>query len=53
MIGYEYIDGLNTFMQTAHNCKNNGAVNLLCCPEKLYPLCDKKRMDREESVPVL
>ncbi len=31
MIGYEYIDGLNTFMQTAHNCKNNGAVNLLCC----------------------
>lgn len=26
-----YIDGLNTFMQTAHNCKNNGAVNLLCC----------------------
>lgn len=30
-ISYEYIDGLNTFMQTAHNCKNNGAVNLLCC----------------------
>ena len=28
---YAYIDGLNTFMQTAHNCKNNGAVNLLCC----------------------
>ncbi len=31
MISYEYIDGLNTFMQTAHDCKNNGAVNLLCC----------------------
>ncbi len=31
MISYEYIDGLNTFMQTAHQCKNNGAVNLLCC----------------------
>ena len=30
-IDYAYIDGLNTFMQTAHNCKNNGAVNLLCC----------------------
>lgn len=30
-VTYEYIDGLNTFMQTAHNCKNNGAVNLLCC----------------------
>ena len=31
MISYDYIDGLNTFMQTAHDCKNNGAVNLLCC----------------------
>lgn len=31
LISYEYIDGLNTFMQTAHQCKNNGAVNLLCC----------------------
>ena len=30
-VDYAYIDGLNTFMQTAHNCKNNGAVNLLCC----------------------
>ena len=28
---YEYVDGLNTFIQTAHRCKNNGAVNLLCC----------------------
>ncbi len=31
LVGYEYIDSLNTFMQTAHQCKNNGAVNLLCC----------------------
>ena len=30
-VTYEYVDGLNTFMQTAHRCKNNGAVNLLCC----------------------
>ena len=30
-VTYEYIDGLNTFMQTAYHCKNNGAVNLLCC----------------------
>lgn len=30
-VTYEYIDGLNTFMQTAHQCKNNGAINLLCC----------------------
>lgn len=34
-IDYAYIDGLNTFMQTAHNCKNNGAVNLLCCLKTL------------------
>lgn len=31
LVNYEYLDGLNTFIQTAHNCKNNGAVNLLCC----------------------
>lgn len=31
VVNYEYIDGLNTFMQTAHECRNNGAVNLLCC----------------------
>ena len=30
-VSYEFIDGLNTFMQTAHECRNNGAVNLLCC----------------------
>lgn len=30
-ISYEYIDGLNTHMQTRHKCKNNGAVNLFCC----------------------
>lgn len=31
LVNYEYLDGLNTFIQTVHNCKNNGAVNLLCC----------------------
>ena len=30
-VNYEYLDRLNTFIQTAHNCKTNGAVNLLCC----------------------
>lgn len=30
-VDYAYLDGLNTFIQTAHNCKTNGAVNLLCC----------------------
>jgi hypothetical protein len=30
-IGYDLIDGFNTFLQTAHNCHHNGAVNMLCC----------------------
>ena len=30
-VDYAYLDGLNTFIQTAYNCKTNGAVNLLCC----------------------
>ena len=30
-VDYAYLDGLNTFIQTAHKCKTNGAVNLLCC----------------------
>ncbi len=30
-IDYAYVDGLNTFMQTAHNCRNSGTINLLCC----------------------
>jgi integrase len=39
-VSYEYIDGFNSFLQTAHNCKNNGAVNLLCCMKNfiLYAL---------------
>ncbi|WP_300191732.1 site-specific integrase [uncultured Alistipes sp.] len=30
-VDYAYVDGLNTYMQTAYNCHNNGAINLLCC----------------------
>ena len=30
-VSYEYIDGFNSFLQTVKTCKNNGAVNLLCC----------------------
>lgn len=30
-VDYDFIDGLNTFMQTAYKCHNNGAVNLLRC----------------------
>lgn len=30
-VDHAYVDGLNTCMQTACNCHNNGTVNLLCC----------------------
>lgn len=30
-VDYAYVDGLNTCMQTAYSCHNNGAVNLPCC----------------------
>ena len=39
LVSYEYIDGFNTFLQTAHNCKNNGAVNLLCCLKNFILYC--------------
>ena len=38
-IGYEFIDGFNTFLQTAHNCKHNGAVNLLDCVKNFTRYC--------------
>lgn len=28
-LDYDFIDGLNTFIQTPHKCHNNGAVNLV------------------------
>lgn len=28
-VNYEFIDGLNVYIQTAHKCHHNGAVNLL------------------------
>ena len=53
LVDYEYIDGFNTFLQTAHNCNNNGAVNLPCCLKNFNPLRHPQRMDRKESVPAL
>ena len=38
-VGYEYIDGFNTFLQTRKNCKHNGAVNLLCCLKNFIFYC--------------
>ncbi len=42
-VGYEFFDGFNTFLQTAHNCKHNGAVNLLDCVKNFtrYCLCNE------------
>ena len=40
-INYEYLDGFNTFVQTVHNCKNNGAVNLLCCLKNFMFYCER------------
>jgi len=38
-INYEYIDGLNIFIQTAHKCRTNGAINLLCCLKNFTLFC--------------
>lgn len=38
-VSYEYIDGFNSFLQTVKNCKNNGAVNLLCCMKNFILYC--------------
>lgn len=40
-VNFAYLDGLNTFMQTAHNCKNNGGVNLLCCLKNFILFCQR------------
>lgn len=40
-VTYEYIDGFCTFLQTAHNCNNNGAVNLLCCLKNFILFCER------------
>ena len=38
-INYEYIDGLNIFIQTVHKCRTNGAINLLCCLKNFTLIC--------------
>ena len=38
-VGYEFLDGFNTFLQTAHKCKHNGAVNLLDCVKNFTRYC--------------
>lgn len=40
-VNHAYLVGLNVFMQTRHNCKNNGAVNLLCCLKNFILYCER------------
>ena len=40
-VSYEYIDAFNTFLQTAHNCHHNGAVNLLDCMKNFMLYCQR------------
>lgn len=62
-VDYSYIDGFCTFLQTAHNCRNNGAINLLCCLKNFILFCErnewidknpfkfyKMRIDKKEIV---
>lgn len=38
-VSYEFLDGFNIFLQTAHNCKHNSAVNLLDCVKNFTRYC--------------
>ena len=38
-VSYGYLDGLNTYLQTAHRCHHNGAVNILDCLRNFMLYC--------------
>lgn len=38
-VSYGYLDGFNTFLQTAHRCHHNGAVNILDCLRNFILFC--------------
>ncbi len=38
-VTYGYLDGFNTFLQTAHRCHHNGAVNILDCLRNFILYC--------------
>ena len=38
-VSYGYLDGFNTYLQTAHRCHHNGAVNLLDCLRNFMLYC--------------
>lgn len=38
-VSYGYLDGFNTYLQTAHRCHHNGAVNILECLRNFMLYC--------------
>lgn len=38
-VTYGYLDGFNTFLQTAHRCHHNGAINILDCLRNFILYC--------------
>lgn len=38
-VSYGYLDGFNTYLQTAHSCHHNGAVNILDCLRNFMLYC--------------
>lgn len=38
-VSYGYLDGVNTYLQTAHRCHHNGAVNILDCLRNFMLYC--------------
>ena len=38
-VSYGYLDGFNTYLQTAHRCHHNGAINILDCLRNFILYC--------------
>lgn len=38
-VSYGYLDGFNTFLQSAHRCHHNGAINILDCLRNFMLYC--------------
>ena len=52
-MNYEFLDGFNLFLQTAHRCRHNGAVAVMDLSAQLCPLLPAQRVDYEKPVPLL
>ncbi|MFQ8757593.1 MAG: hypothetical protein ACLR9A_10270 [Alistipes putredinis] len=52
-MNYEFLDGFNLFLQTAHQRRHNRAVAVMDCLRNFDPLLPAQRVDHEKSVPLL